>query len=310
MTTKKDANKSPALELIRLILLPLVIAGIGFFATIWTNSNQLKVTKLREVKELIAKLHAREEDPQFTRAAAAIALAEYGDLAVPALIASVLDGHSDIQKHAVRSLQRIGPRKLPELSTALLSDPNPVRRRNAAIALGLLKPEKSAQTIQQSLQAETEPHVRAAALVALIRVRGNARGLDASKIDLHGVDFRTANFDSGFVRTSLEGIDFSGANLVGVNFVRMVLKNVRFNDADARGANFQVADLADASFDAALLEGCDFKFADLAGVDFTGADFGSGSRRATTLKTILFSKNWQKAKFDPSVQSELSSLAF
>ena len=118
----------------------------------------------------------------------------------------------------------------------------------------------------------------------------------------------TANFGSGFIRTSLEGIDFSGANMAGVNFVRMVLAGVSFGGVDARGANFQVADLTGASFNGALLEGCDFKFANLASTDFIGADFGSGSRRATTLKTILFSKNWQQAKFDPSVQSELRLL--
>jgi len=295
-------------DLIKLILMPLVIAVIGFFATIWTNQNQLKVAKLREVKNLIAKLHASQEDPQFTRTAAAIALSEYGELAVPALVASVLEGNSKVQMAAVRSLQRIAPRHYPELESVLLSDPHAMRRRNAAIALGLLGPAGAEKILIQALRQETEPFVRACCLVALTRVRGSAKDLDVRKIDLHGVDMRVVNFDSSFSRIDLSGADFSGANLSASNFAKCKLGHAVLKAVDLRDANLQVADLKYAMFDSAKVEGCDFKFADLEGANFQGADFGAGKGREKTLKTILFSRHWQTAHFDSAVEDELVAL--
>jgi hypothetical protein len=92
--------------------------------------------------------------------------------------------------------------------------------------------------------------------------------------DLKGADLQRTNLQNAYLKprrkgVSLEGADFSRADLSGASlkntsvsggvFRKACLYHTVFKEADLRGANFFQADLTGAQFDGAKLKGANFK---------------------------------------------------
>jgi hypothetical protein len=87
--------------------------------------------------------------------------------------------------------------------------------------------------------------------------------LSRDGIWLDGQDFHGAN---------LEGLEVPNGRLRGVNFSEAVLISADFRGADLRGANFTNADLTGANFTGADLTDADLTGANIKGVDLTDAN--------------------------------------
>ena len=118
-------------------------------------------------------------------------------------------------------------------------------------------------------------------------------GIDFTGADLSGLDLREANFEGAW----LEAVDFRNANLSGANFSGAVLAHARFDGAIAIGTSFCKANLGkamlagavfdDADFSGAMLMGCAFANTQMRRAVFTGANL---------LEATWGNADWQGAK--------------
>jgi hypothetical protein len=86
-------------------------------------------------------------------------------------------------------------------------------------------------------------------ILAVIRQSTDLKNLDASGLDLRGIDFREKNLaDARFRYADLTGATFRGANLAGANLRHARLVGCDFRNADLTGADLSHADLHGAIF--------------------------------------------------------------
>lgn len=118
------------------------------------------------------------------------------------------------------------------------------------------------------------------------------RGADLTSADFSGYEARpgmgTLTTRAG---SDLLSCDFSGGTLDGANFTKANLSYSRFAGAELRGARFIEADLSKVDFSGADLTGADFTDADIYGAVFTGAkglDHARGLRTATNYDKATF----------------------
>lgn len=92
-------------------------------------------------------------------------------------------------------------------------------------------------------------------------------GADLVSADFRGISMRGATFDEA----NLIAVNFNDTALTEASFVNATLERGRFLRADLREATFTGADLSLADFTDARLQGADFTEADLFGITLEGA---------------------------------------
>lgn len=111
--------------------------------------------------------------------------------------------------------------------------------------------------------------------------------IDFTGADLSGLDLREVNFADAW----LEGVDFRHANLSGADLSRAVLAHARFDGAIAIGAKFGKANLGKAALAGAVFDDADFSGAMLMGCAFAGTQM----RRAVFAGANLLETTWGRA---------------
>jgi CubicO group peptidase (beta-lactamase class C family) len=128
-----------------------------------------------DIAALVQRL--ADVDP-YQRGAAAVALAQIGDAALPALIRALDSDQAATRESAAIALGRMGPAAGPALPqlTRLLSDASAAVRQVAAVTLGGLgaAARPAAASLTQIL-SDRDPAVRRAAALALFQVAADAR---------------------------------------------------------------------------------------------------------------------------------------
>lgn len=103
---------------------------------------------------------------------------------------------------------------------------------------------------------------------------GGVRGLGSGS--RNSADDCKASPSTACSNTTLDGVDFTGANLQGANFSGALLVNVKFTGANLEGANFQRSQHEGSLFMNANLKSANFDFSDLtSSTNFNGADLTS-----------------------------------
>lgn len=124
-------------------------------------------------------------------------------------------------------------------------------------------------------------------------------GIDFTGADLSGLDLREVNFEGAW----LEGADLRNANLSGANLCSAVLAHARLDGAIAIGAKFCKANLGKAA-----LAGAVFDDADLSGATLMGCAFaGTQMRRAVFTGANLLETTWGRADWQGA---KLAGLVF
>lgn len=111
--------------------------------------------------------------------------------------------------------------------------------------------------------------------------------IDFTGADLSGLDLREVNFEGAW----LEGVDFRNANLSGADLSRAVLAHARFDGAIAIGTRLCNANLGKAVLAGAVFDDADFSGAVLAGCSFAGTQM----RRAVFVGAQLLDTTWGRA---------------
>jgi uncharacterized protein YjbI with pentapeptide repeats len=306
---------------------------------------QVKAAQLKEIKELTAKLYMDEEDPNFPKRAAVVALASYGVSAIPTLIASLSSKDELIVKAASNSLQFIGLSAIPHLEQRIRSVPDTNVSSiliNVINSLGRSAVNlKKADLTNASL---TEADLSGADLTGADLTNANLTDADLTnanltKADLTKADLTDANLwkadltdanlweadlaDANLIEADLMDANLTGANLSDAYLTKADLKKANLIGANLTGADLTEADLkeaflADANLTGADLTEADLKKADLAEADLTGADlrkadlweanFSGAIFDDVCLKRILDANNWNKAIFDPETKERLGGL--
>ncbi len=112
-------------------------------------------------------------------------------------------------------------------------------------------------------------------------------GIDFTGADLSGLDLRETNFEGAW----LEAVDFRNANLSGANFAGAVLAHARLDAAIAIGTSFRNANLGKATLAGAVFDDADFSGAVLMGCAFANTQM----RRATFTGANLLDATWGAA---------------
>jgi len=96
--------------------------------------------------------------------------------------------------------------------------------------------------------------------------------VDFENCDASGANFAGANFDHHckFENADLSGCNFSGVYAKGCTFYSN-LSNVDFSNANVRGVDFRHSNLSNADFSNADIRGANFTGSNTEGVNFTGA---------------------------------------
>ena len=186
MKEKEHNGKASFLEIISTsstFISTVLIALVSIFVTTQYNNKQLEIAQIKEISALIPKLGSDNENE---RKFSAIALGLYGKNAIPPLIAILDDSKQDVRDAGSKSIALIGDEAVPALEQAFrnkknsanlrasslwtlgsmnapsgftlsreaLSDPseNPIVRKDAATALGLLKDKDSVETLLKVLE--------------------------------------------------------------------------------------------------------------------------------------------------------------
>ncbi len=93
-------------------------------------------------------------------------------------------------------------------------------------------------------------------------------------------------------KARLEAVEFSGANLQGMNFRSAILRRANFNGANLSSADLRGADLRWADLKGAILDNADLEGANICGTDFTAASL----ERANLARTIAIETKFRRTK--------------
>ncbi len=153
----------------------------------------------------------------------------------------------------------------------------------------------------------TDAYARGLAITG-VRVRENfvATRADLTQSQLDHSDLWKAELREAILaRASLRNANLGQARLDGANVCYSVFHGCRassasLRDIDGRFALFQGAHLQSAHFEDADLRGARFEGADLADCYFLRAQLDTGA-----LRSILSSRRWRLAHFDPDVRDQL-----
>lgn len=140
------------------------------------------------------------------------------------------------------------------------------------------------------------------------RIRENfvANRADLTQSQLDHSDLWKAELrEATLARASLRKANLGQARLDGANICYSVFhgcpaSSASFRDIDGRFALFQGAHLQSAHFEGADLRGARFEGADLADCYFLRAQLDTGA-----LRSILSSRRWRLAHFDPDMRDQL-----
>jgi hypothetical protein len=100
----------------------------------------------------------------------------YGDSALPLLIEAIRSSSPSIRKSASYLLGhfKASPEAVPSLCEALLNDPEPKVRQNAAVSLGKTASAEAVDALTQAFEKETFSYVRPSILLALGAIADDA----------------------------------------------------------------------------------------------------------------------------------------
>jgi HEAT repeat protein len=188
--SSENLNSLQVFKAISVFISSIIIAGAGIFVTSQYNSNQLEISRNKDLATLIPQLGSQDAT---VRKFSAISLALYGKYAVPALMVTLDDENQDVRVAAVTSLSMIGEpaiRELTktyqdkcnsetkrssglytlgrmrapnayELAASALEDPkeNPWVRKDAAMVMGFLKEKRSVERLLSVLRESKERDV-------------------------------------------------------------------------------------------------------------------------------------------------------
>lgn len=189
----KSNRKLSKLEVFQVIsgfISAVIIAGAASYAAYDYNSNQLEISRNKDLADLVPKLGSQDAN---VRKFSAISLSLYGEYAIPALIATLDDTNQDVRMAAIKSLciigdpaireltktfqdkrnsadkraaglyalGRMGAPNAYELSASALEDPkeDPWVRKDAALVMGFLKEKHSVELLLSVLNKSKEKDV-------------------------------------------------------------------------------------------------------------------------------------------------------
>lgn len=103
-----------------------------------------------------------------------------------------------------------------------------------------------------------------------------------------------------FSYSTLENVDFSGADLNASSFADSHLSLINFNNADLTAAEFTRATILESDFSEALLPGADYSYATVHYCNFTDADMAGSVFQESDLTNSDFagSYNLSACRFD------------
>lgn len=144
----------------------VVLAAVVAVLTNQYNTRQLEIARIKEISTLIPELG--NNDPN-KRKFSAIALGLYGENAIPALMALLNDPDGQVRLSSVKSLEIIGNEAVTRLEKVVTDKRNPVNSRASSLyALGAMKAEAAYKLARNALEDKTEnPIVRKDAANAL-----------------------------------------------------------------------------------------------------------------------------------------------
>jgi len=149
--------------------------------------------------------------------------------------------------------------------------------------------------------------------------RADLSGLDLSEADFAFAKLRYVNLENAVLRRAkgieadFENANLHGANLNEVRFDKACFREARLHEANMVSAFLKGADLTDAQFQQAKMQGAHLDNAKLDGAKFEGANisdafFRGATMNLGTLRSILYSYNWQNAHFDDATKTRLEQL--
>lgn len=144
----------------------VIIAATGIFLTFRYNSNQLQISRNKELADLIPRLGSPNVNE---RKFGAISLALYGKKAIHALIATLDDENENVRMAAVKSLGIIGEAAIPELTKTYQDRRNNRNQRGTALyALGQVRAPNAYDFAASALDdSKEDPIVRQEAATAM-----------------------------------------------------------------------------------------------------------------------------------------------
>ncbi len=180
---RRDSRRLELLKAGSTFISSIIIASAGIYVTAQFNSQQLEISRNRDLSTLIPNLGSN--DPTIRRFSA-ISLGLYGREAIPALIATLDDEKSEVRSAAVKALTVIGDPAKPELIIAFENQRNDVNlRAMSLLALGEMHEPRAYDFAINALGNPSEdPDVRKDAATVL----GFFRREDALSVLLHTLD--------------------------------------------------------------------------------------------------------------------------
>ena len=173
-------------------------------------------------------------------------------LAVPSLIgfATVLINASQAEIERVRA-QELSVQQFIDRISDLSLDPRAAEHPQQALAIG----RAQASAILSSVDKERTGRV--------LRFLDEMDLLQTYAVSLEYLDFTNAELKG----LQLDDLDLEGSNMRGADLENGSFRNVDLEEADLRGADLEDADFRGADFEGALLKGADLGYTDLRGAD-------------------------------------------
>src|SRR5262245_31643895 len=132
----------------------VIIAATGLIATCQYNTGQLKISRNKELSELIPKLGSEDAKE---RKFSAVSLALYGKDAIPPLIATLADDDTNVRAAGAKSLSIIGEDAIDELTNAYENRRNNINLRASALyTLGLMRSKNAYKLAVSAVEDPTE----------------------------------------------------------------------------------------------------------------------------------------------------------
>ena len=238
-------------DLLQLLIVPLMLAGIGFWFTGQQDARQQRLENERaEAERRLGEQRAQDE-----------ALQAYLDQMGTLLL------EKDLRKSERGS----------EVRT--------LARARTLTVLERLDPSRKAAVVRFLDEAElvTEEH-EGGPVIALTGADlsdANLKGADLAGADLRTADLEGANLsEANLFAATLFGADLSAADL---SYAEMSYVNLY--DADLSGVDLYLADLKDADLSVSNLHGANLRRADLDGPKLSGADLSAANLKGAYKET-------------------------
>ncbi len=117
---------------------------------------------------------------------------------------------------------------------------------------------------------------------------GSTQGVVFRNSHLVGERARGGGVKADFSDTDLQGMDFSGSEIVEVDFRKANLQDADLRLADAREARFYGANLKNAKMSCANFQGSNFYMADLRGASLGGSNLQDADFQSADLRGVSF----------------------